>query len=801
MSNDAKFLFVLKNLFEDFQKGFFTSKKNNKLSISIPKLLISSYTSLFFIPAVNTNLTFETLWDVIKTNKSVVLGFHDQNQQNFNLITNKKKILNKISFFDVSKISNNKDLSIPFNEIWKACIDSEYKYDWYLQKITNITNQNTFILKNLFFKRITEFIPLIININQEYKREKDTLDKKISALQSSKLLLNKELEEIIYKYRYNLYEYQNMLFKYFVDFLKELKSDIESVFSTFENSNFILQKEKISELKKRYEYLQKINNTSITKVSGEIKKRDLKTEINYYYKFLKTTKTTSKTFINQQIYNLNKEISLLKYKFKYANIQHSDFVELYKDYCAKRKSLFIWKKNKKNLYYLNNEELKLLYNDVTNKIDFFIHNRYKTKEKNHSLIKEQLKNYIEYELEINVDHYTLLSKLHYQKIINKINDVKSKIRKFDNTNYKQIHNHKFLVEMKNLNQQLQLASAELDWSNYVENKIFDNLLTHKNNKINQFSINLKNVIKSFNTSFKKVSYLFNSITDKDENSTNIFENLSSFYNSLIKKPWMINLLEHISEYCSNKKPLSKTLLNEIIAMLKFVSLLENISISQKNFLIPFKYLKNIDKIKIKLIKYWVDDSKLLIIKDLKNDIPNDHKNEFIRVLNVFSQKYKIPYIYTTDDFNILKNEFDEIFLFNDRKLVESGDYSQVISKPFTKFANELINEHKIMDEEPTDAFFINEYIINLHTNINHQVYTNLKTYKQQGKGEINQNFDTIIIDKTQNSEQYSLTSVFNEIEFDLSSNSENNDKENAFLDYDEWNNQIYIISSNDLDNF
>ncbi|TDV23262.1 hypothetical protein BCF59_0608 [Mycoplasmopsis mustelae] len=793
--NEDKFLFILENLFEDSKRSWYGRKNNSEEShtFSVPKITITHKRNLFFFSKMNQNLTFDSFWRALRSNKDVVVLFRGNNSEGLGYESNKKKILNKISILDIEEIVNNQDETFPINEIWKVCLNTDFRYQYYYNKITSINKENIYLLKNLFYKHLFDFMPNFVSINQDYIREIDLLKKNI-AKKGQTHLQEKSIEE----YRILFVSYQVKLFDLFLNFFRDLKSEIENIFLNFENSNLAVQKNKVIEFKKRIYYLNKINKTSNMQVSKELKKRDYLTEIYHYKKFLKTIKQQAVIFINNNLNKYSKELSIIRYKLKYSKAIFSDYVELYKLFLIKKRSYNFLKYRKRHLLYLTYEELCKLEEEFENKTNFFINNIYKVNEKDQYTVLKKLRNFIYYEFNPEIDIYTLYSKQRYSEVILRIRKIKKEIQKIDNVIYKQVHSDKHLLELYNAGQQLKTAEAEIKWDNYFENKLFINSQKNKKNKVKRFSSNFKLLNKTLSQSFNTIQKILNEnqrfsiFKQKADKNFKILYNLFSYDN------WITNFLLGISSYSVSKKKLSKKLIKQIIAVLKLTQLIENISVNSKYFLVPYKYLKTIDKIKIKFLKNWFDEAELIIIKDFNNDLKYELKEEFIRVVNLISEKYNVPYIYVTDDQLVLRNDFQSLFLFDDNQLVESGEYEHLFSKPFSKFSQYLVLGQDInFPSHINDNFFLNKRFIQLHKGKKHYVYTNFLEYKNQDinkKLELNSKVQTII--KTQTHE---LMNALLNYEIELCNDQERHNE--VLADYDNWILIKHQISSDDDGNY
>ncbi|WLP85797.1 MAG1360 family OppF-related protein [Mycoplasma seminis] len=733
MSKEHKILRI-ENIFVN--KGYKKSKYTfwPETNISIPCIdLYHGVKTAFYVPDDNRNLVFSKIASfVLHDPNSAVTYFNPHAKSYFdfnkaaNFTTKKKELLNKIAYFDISEIINQDDTNIPLYELWKDCLHS-------ITHAANLTNLNRiysnldYTLKNIIFNILRLHSSNILDMNNEFLKTFQQATESYLKINNNDVQ-NKQntLDNIIFLAN----NYMISVIKEYFELFKELKNQYRFLESEIQTSNINEQKSFIDEGKIRLAYMNQINNVSLIKVENDLKIRDLKTEINFYENLKNATVKYSKKVMIAEINLIRKEISLLEKKKHFLKNINEEYFDLLKDILIKRKELNIWIFNFDKLKYLNEKQLNNLKNEIDSEINIFINNNFteiRNKYKNTTVKK--IKDFISQEFSFNIKEYITISKNTAEEWNSNIRNNKKAIEAIKNKKYNHISDYKNIVDVHDLEEKIKYAQAELEWSKYSKEKLFNSLLKSKEFKLNRLKSNVKKTQRDISACLDKI---LKATPNKNEAYFSYILEIEKFKH-FISTNWMFNLILLMISYASNKQKANKCLLLNSAAMIRFIESFETSSISIPNYIKPFKDLDVVDKAKIKLTKFSLDKIQILFIQDSLKQINEFEKSEFMRVLFKLIEVNDITTIFISSDLEVIKNSFDYVYFFNDMQLLEGGKVNEVLKKPINPDLKMLlkgkINSLNQQLNRDYVQLFIYPAIYYLDTQPTHFVYCTLNEYQ------------------------------------------------------------------------
>ncbi|QNM93592.1 hypothetical protein H9M94_03235 [Mycoplasma sp. Pen4] len=734
-------ILVVKNIF--IKKN---AKKINgiswpKATISIPMLKVRRDEKLaLYISKDNKNLNFRNIAQYVIGDKlSSMTYFNKVNENEYydysNFLTNKKEVIAKTSYFNVSEIVNENDINLPLFEIWNDCFKIAKKLveD---KEFINKFKVHEYSLKNIIYTIVRNNTSELITLTEEFVKKFKITTARIKALYGDATLKDDETN-LINDLKNTINEFKNQTLKPYLSLFREFKTYFNQLNDNFQQNHLNNQTRLIEESKIKLNYMNQINTSSILKVENDLKIRDLNFEIEYYRNYKNSILKISKKMMNNFILLIKKEIQTLELKKKLIDYVNDDYFDIIKDIFLKELELKIWNKNYNSLLYLNVNELINLKNSISSEINLFISNNFtqnikKYKNKNISEIKE----FISREFVFDIKTYTIKSKMASEKINEEILKCKEQIRNIKYRPFNHISSYKNIVAVHEFEEQIKLATAELEWARYSEQKLFSTYLKNKEFRLSRFITKIKNCISELQDEIAKTqrfyvakSYSLTSVLPAGLDET--LNDLSFF----LKNNWMNNALFELINYSSSKTSPSNKFLIQCASIIKFAEIFETISVTPDNYLIKFSQLETIDKAKLKLTKYRLkNDSVLFVEDDTSNDFSKETRNEFLRVLFKFSDTQKIPIVFITSDLDVIKRQFDRVYIFDDTQLLEGGKVKQVFENPINPTLKALLNQRidTINFQKNLDftQFFIKEGIYYKGNGNSHFVYSTLQEFQK-----------------------------------------------------------------------
>ncbi|WP_027121315.1 MAG1360 family OppF-related protein [Mycoplasma leonicaptivi] len=682
--------------------NIFYDVKNNEIKkeieniINVNKLDIKHISNVFYINKKNTILNTTNLYSSLLKQKDLYTELKYDDNKDSEIFTNKKNISKIISFYSLEEIINENNQNIPFVEL--------YKINWKKLKIKNYDNyfelfkDESAVLnfKNILYLLVQESSQTFQNLNNNYKK---TILKIVEDFKNYSEKNNDNFEEYN-KFINNLQkifnDYSDELSIFYINFIREFITKLNIFVDTnkkneIKNINYLI---KLNE--KKIKFLKSLNYLTIFQMSNKYKKQNLNIDLNFYREHFQNIKNSSKDFLLKYIYKLKKDIKVLWNKVKYCK-NEDDFFFIYKNILVLKKTIQIIKKSIKKIFLFKEEDFSAFENYVAKEIDGFVNNQLffskKYVYKNMKKRTQILKTIIKYEFSLNFSNFEQKS-LEIKENFNKnIHETKNKIKSikwlFKQINYSKINKNKILT----LNNQNLLYKAEIKWIKSNQEKIFSTssgFKSSKNKRLYKYILDLNKTIKSSIVSI-------NWILKKNKNfdffqSSQGFEEIQEFYNIFIKNNWFDEFYKAIIQNISHNKKFSKKFIYQINWIFKFEKIYSYLSVNFSNYFSPYNKLKNIDKLKLKLLNILMEEKEILFIEDY-NGISKNTKEEFLRVLNNMFNNNNKHFAYITDDIELINSDnFNYTFVFDNNTLLEEGETDQIVRYALNPYVFNLFDK-------------------------------------------------------------------------------------------------------------
>ncbi|MEA4191043.1 MAG1360 family OppF-related protein [Mycoplasma sp. 2248] len=707
-------------------------------SISIPEIKIySNSKTAFYISKDNKNLTYKKVRNFELKDKNSFLTLYNYNKlideadryDNTNDFTNRKKDLDYISdYFDLLDISDDDDNNIPLVDIWLSCL-SVVKNKDKLLKEQKVYEQFAHPLKNLTYGHISDFINHFSELSDNFNGD---LSHFFNAAKEAFVKKDKQNKEVqLGNIFFIANEFNKNLFKIFIDLFKVVSKEFIDVLNNVENNALSDKKTKIQESEYKLEFIEKINSTSIAKVENDLKIRDLKFEIAFYKEYKEQLKAYSRKYIFATIKQIKKQINVFEIQSRIAVFKSPEYFDCIKDILIKKQELKLWEQNYWNLRFLKKEDLEHLKSQIESEVNIFINKNFgdiRNKYKNTTV--SRIKSFISREFDININRFISKSKSNFEFIKNQISSNKAIIKTIQSKRFNYISSYKNEVMVHDFSQTIQLANAELEWETNTQERLFKNLIKNKDRKLQEFNASYKKIEKMLDKTVSELSAVF-----KNDNSENLTKVLNSFANIkfLMKSTWVSKMLSDLIDFSKTTTAPKFEFVKDLSAMFKFVETFENSAITHHKYLDKYKTLDTLDKIKLKITKFALDEIKFLFISDDIKTIAPEARNEFYRVLFKFANANNMNIIIITDDLQFIKNSCDYVYFFDDTQVLEWGRVSKVFNKTISPLVKMLI-EGKIQSlNSQTNSSYVESFVkrnsFSIDDNLDHYVYCTLKEFQ------------------------------------------------------------------------
>lgn len=710
-----------KKLFIKLENLFIYDQNDPVKTLYIPELEIyKNLKAAFYISEKNDVLNFYNLYNGILKNKEVLLSLFEYESSSYkirNVLHNKKDVFDEISVFNLSDIIKEKDNDIPLFSIWNIC--SKMKPSKKEKDIFKLLSTNLKItLKNVFFNIIASQAEKIIALNNDFLKE---INIHYSKIKNKQVVIKDELIQIHSHLNEITREYQNNLFEVYIEIIKDLFEKYYLLQENYFKTEVSNQKDVIKHLEKELYYLKLIDSKSMQYVINDIKIKNYQYDLYFFKDYAKQIKYKSSKFLKRTLKDIKVKISTLKFKQSLIINKkgNKEFEFLEKQILAYEKIAHTFKTNFKKIAFLSENDLWNLKNIMEQEADFFVQNMNFSYKKNLTIsYKSALKLFIFNELSFSLDKWIIHSYNKMRKIQKTIKDTEAQIKELKNKKIENKITQQNKLDILNTQEKLNLAKAEYKWSEDNQKKLFNNLIKNKQNRLKRLVTNVKKTKKEIFFILKKfTSAQIVTRNNFHKHQSNIFDEYSSSLTKFMQFSFYEELLTNFYNFTLDNLE-SEKFNKYFLTLQRFYKCHDAVSVANANYLIAYKEQKEVDKIKLKLSQFYLDETSLLIIKD-SNNINEYTRNEFMRVLSKIMDMNDLTPVFISENLDFILENFDLLYIFSNNTIIEKGPIELLSRRQIHPFSQKLF----IQKHNNALPFTKEFWIRNIQNQIDHKFHT------------------------------------------------------------------------------
>ncbi|MCU9932350.1 hypothetical protein RRG49_00700 [Mycoplasmopsis felis] len=648
------FLFTNNNFLKDSKLNINDSKNNFGK--------ITNYKNLFLLQKENIDFTtFNNDW---------VLHFFDNN----NLIKSiKNSKNNSVKIFNLNDnlnfyLNNNKEINL--NTLFNKINENKIYDEGFFEKLNWILKNEDITFKNRLYKLLIEHFNDFISINESYNPILFELQAKLNNKKN-------DLAQYIDNFNELLTDYVNETLTKQFDFLYSLENLILTFYYEYKSTERSFIKSDLNLNQMRFKYIQEINQKSLFFVKNNIRKKTNLFEIKYLEKYIKEVKKNTNLIFLNLIRTHNSDILKINKTISYNKKNGISDKEIIINYYLKKYLIKYLKKIKNKIYLFSSNDIEYLNSLVTQKTQLLNYMRFSFKINSvSSFFIKNIKKIINSEFS---SYFSSVFNINKDKLI----EIKQYIRKLKNENKKISENiiyfnsnNDFYNDINIVEKRINDISAELKWNWKIQHNLYNNSLFMKRIQKKRIINNLDNFIKKIMLINKKINKN-TKISDKNKKT----KELKSIENYLffLKNSWITRIIFILFKYSTSNFVLTNNVVNNISTIHQLIWIIKLSSIPLLD-LISFENISELTSLKLNFINILLNKSTFLfIINTINSEVKQEHKKEFLRILNNIVDWKKIPYIWLDNKEETLLNKFDQIFLSNELNL-QNYKYFEFLSK-------------------------------------------------------------------------------------------------------------------------
>ncbi|WP_129725313.1 MAG1360 family OppF-related protein [Mycoplasmopsis citelli] len=724
----------------------YQNKNGQNRFLNIPRIDIYENTSTaFYIDSQYNDFSYSFFWENIIKNNTNTISLWTENSDNKSkkVLLKKEEIQKHISYLELKNIVQKDDNNLPIYTIWKDCL-KEYENDKNLkQQLKQTFHLFEISIKNAFYNILFKKSEHIIISNTELIRTMQFLKNNIKS--KSAVLSASELLELIENFNKKIILIQNNLFEKYFELFDDLVKHLQIYSDNKLLENGTYQQQEIKEHIMELDFLNKISQASIQKIYNDLKIRDINTEIEFYKNYKNSVSMQGNNQIQVIKHHLKSQLKALKSQIKKYPSNTLSKTQLYKNYFYFKSILKLWTKYENDLQYAPIEEIAQLDKQIiSEKLFFNIGNKkniYKASLFKKYLIYKTIENDFD-----NIASPTYqISEANRKQIQDKINSLQKRLSKLNNNSFNQSPLKRNVVKIQSLKEKIKLAEADLLWNNLSELKLYKSKLKTKNLKIKQLIASTKKTLKDSNSFFKYIREFIDNHHSKNEILFNDqYINFENFFTQYIDLEIFNEFIILLSNFSLNKIKDSNKFINYFLGVSKFVKAINYLSINSINFFYPYKELTFLEVAKLKLVKYYLNQSKVILIEDDPSVESYHIKNEFFRVFKNIAKDNNITYVFLTEDIKFLLDNFDYLHMFYNNTTIEGGELKSILHNSLHPLTRKILIKKAIKNislNNVLEDYVFNEFITPNQQNY-HYIYSKYGNYKQWKNSQIDikQNF-------------------------------------------------------------
>ncbi|WP_036464923.1 MAG1360 family OppF-related protein [Mycoplasmopsis sturni] len=715
---------------------FYESKKNGENRfLNIPKLNIYNKvpTAFYINPKYNSGF-YELFWEGFTNNKSnIALTMFSQTEKNpFEYTLSYNPVISKdIDYLKITTITDNYDNNLPIYTIWKDCLKEYSDSENYKEEIKKLFNEEKFNSRIPLYNALIQKSENIIALNSNYLKALKICRRELKNNKSK--MTSTRVIQIIDEFTDFLYnKIQNQQLDNFLDIVQVLENKYKSFVKNEHPSNLLIQKELIKQSEIKLKFVNQINKTSINKVYNDIKVRDLNTEIQFYKDYLNGLHDQSTSYVNSIILRIKKEIKTSKKQLKNNKLSYFDKDKIQQNIFYNSKILGCWKKNKKYIRYASIDNIRNLDQSLYSDKMFFKINFHKKLSQLNLLAKSLVSLQIKRDFDEKAKKLWEESRQKKISITRRINKNEAAISAMSKNSYKQVITVENNLERQKLQETIKLAEAEVQWILYSENRLYQNVMKTKNNQIKKLIEILKVVDKESRSFFNFFEKYIDEIGIGDiVRKSNPYLYLRSFFTQFQSIELFNKFAIMLAEFLIDKNGLSTKMIDYFAACIRFVRALNYLSVNREKLFEPFSNLANLDRVKFKLIKYYLNKTKLIFIEDSNNIISYKVKSDFLRVFKNMANDNEISYVLLTNDLEFIKENFYQVHIMFHNTSIEGGKFDTLSKRPVHPLLKSILeNSVQAYKIPKQNLSYIYNDIIDIDKKENHYIYASFKEFQK-----------------------------------------------------------------------
>ncbi|MCS4537126.1 hypothetical protein NXS15_03240 [Mycoplasma sp. CSL7475-4] len=705
MSKNKRIL-TIENLFQPLN--------NNSQYMFIPNLTLFKNTSnVFLIIDQNTELLGESFREIVSGENNIKTLFQDNEQNDTIYLTNNKLINKKISFYNLKTLQVSED-DIPIVYEYQR-IKENYEYiPETIERLSKLLTTHEYQLKqeilNIFKSKIDSIYSIISDLKREAKMVNNVLSQN-----SLKQNIN-EINNAMAAYVQNQTYYNGLIIGIFLDLFRSIFEAGEYMSSEYKNSDDFNLKIESEKAQRRLKVLLKMQKTNKETIKRELYLRDIKSQLNSVIQLKSFKKSNSIKTMKSLIKWYEKSIIIDRNKVNYFDDNSVQYRYLWKQIILKKYLIQLLKKNKKNLKYLNHENIKELKYNLTSRVSLFISNNLSSRNIDNKFNINTIKKIVKNEFWIDFGPYVETSYSNLELYQDEITFLRRKLKAVSQKKLNVFGVEDYKDKINIVKNNIDILKAEVDWKKYLMQSEF-NQLVYKNNYINKkikyIVAGYKSIIDYSAKINQKINRLNRKISKEQDDKLNIkahFSNAKKSFSSLNSISFLFNYLELMRQFVFSKFNFNKKNLIKIDLFLKLFGILNSVSFANGSLTKTIDNIPSISRLKIGLLSRMMNESQILFIIDDENLKDQNLKNEFLRIVNEFAQKNGLTYVFITNDRDLAEfQNFDNLYVFYDNKLIEFGRRENLFNEPLHfVFKDWVENKNIHCDLE----FNSNNYIFN-----------------------------------------------------------------------------------------
>ncbi|UWW01142.1 hypothetical protein ONA02_05250 [Mycoplasmopsis felis] len=602
------FLFTNNNFLKDSKLNINDSKNNFGK--------ITNYKNLFLLQKENIDFTtFNNDW---------VLHFFDNN----NLIKSiKNSKNNSVKIFNLNDnlnfyLNNNKEINL--NTLFNKINENKIYDEGFFEKLNWILKNEDITFKNRLYKLLIEHFNDFISINESYNPILFELQAKLNNKKN-------DLAQYIDNFNELLTDYVNETLTKQFDFLYSLENLILTFYYEYKSTERSFIKSDLNLNQMRFKYIQEINQKSLFFVKNNIRKKTNLFEIKYLEKYIKEVKKNTNLIFLNLIRTHNSDILKINKTISYNKKNGISDKEIIINYYLKKYLIKYLKKIKNKIYLFSSNDIEYLNSLVTQKTQLLNYMRFSFKINSvSSFFIKNIKKIINSEFS---SYFSSVFNINKDKLI----EIKQYIRKLKNENKKISENiiyfnsnNDFYNDINIVEKRINDISAELKWNWKIQHNLYNNSLFMKRIQKKRIINNLDNFIKKIMLINKKINKN-TKISDKNKKT----KELKSIENYLffLKNSWITRIIFILFKYSTSNFVLTNNVVNNISTIHQLIWIIKLSSIPLLD-LISFENISELTSLKLNFINILLNKSTFLfIINTINSEVKQEHKKEFLRILN------------------------------------------------------------------------------------------------------------------------------------------------------------------------